>query len=305
MKFLFSLLLLLALPVTCHAGAPSSVDVPILMYHKVCKDPAQIGKFAITPSELARDLAFLAESAYTPVVMADLIAFVLDGTPLPERPVVLTFDDGFFSDHRYLLPLVLEHQVPVVSSIIGQVTDAYTSEGRTDILYPHVTWPQVAEMAASGLIEIQNHSYDLHCTRHGAKGAEQRTRECDTAYANRLQADLSLLQTRIQEQIGTAPTTFTYPFGAKSACSDQVLQSLGFSASLATEARVNTLTIGAPDCLFSLGRMIRPHGRDAETILGRLEASHRTVGCFRPHTTAQSSHGFRLQCPVATYRPAL
>jgi len=155
-----------------------------------------------------------------------------------------------------------------VSSIIGKPTDDYTAEGRDDIIYPHLTWPQVQEMAESGLVEIQNHSYDLHCTRRGAAGAKRRQGEGESEYVGRLGTDLQKLQQQLQEMIGSTPTTFTYPFGAKSDESDEVLKFLGFSASLMAESKPNTIIVGNPDCLFSLGRIIRPHGRSAEDILG-------------------------------------
>jgi len=270
MKKRFLTLLLLftcALPNTAQATAHETIDVPIIMYHKITKDSGQIGKFAITPDDFEADLQFLQKSDFTPVTMADLIAFVHAGKDLPPHPVVLTFDDGYFSDYRYMFPLLRQYDTRAVSSIIGKVTDEYTAEGREDILYPHLLWPQIAEMAESGLVEIQNHGYDLHCTRKGSSGAKRRRGESDGAFARRLSDDLTKLQARTEEMLGQTPTTFTYPFGAKSAGTDELLKSIGFSASLMTEGKRNTLTRGDGDCLFSLGRIIRPHGRSLEEIL--------------------------------------
>ena len=266
---LTALLLLLTLiaPSTADGTVPEAIEVPIIMYHKVTKDRGQLGKFAITPAELEDDLAFLQESDFTPVTMADLIAFVHDDGDLPARPIVLTFDDGYFSDYRYVFPLVQTYHTPVVSSIIGKVTDEYTAEGRTDILYPHLTWDQIVEMAESGLVEIQNHGYDIHRTHSGCSGAKRRRGEEPAAHAERLSADLNRLQARAEEVLGQTPTTFTYPFGAKSPGTDEILQSIGFSASLMTEGKRNTITRGNGDCLFSLGRINRPHGRGLEEIL--------------------------------------
>jgi len=264
--FAFLLLALLALPGAARAVEP--VDVPIIMYHKVTKDAAQIGKFAITPAELEADFKFLQESDYEPVTMQALINFVHGRGELPPRPVVLTFDDGYFSDYHYVYPLAAQYRTPVVCSIIGKVTDEYTEEGREDIIYPHVTWHQVEEMAQSGFVEIQNHGHDLHCTRCGASGAKRRSGESEEAYAARLGEDLMTLQRCIEARLGCMPTTFTYPFGAKSEGSDEVLKELGFQASLMTEGKWNRLTRGDADGLFSLGRLIRPHGRGVEEVLG-------------------------------------
>jgi len=246
---------------------PIIVEVPIIMYHKVTKDAGQLGKFAITPAELEADMQFIRDSGYQAVTMQALIDFVHGAGKLPPKPLVLTFDDGYFSDYHYVYPLARQYNIPVVSSIIGKTTDEYTAEGREDIIYPHLTWPQIEEMARSGLVETQNHGYDIHCARCGASGAARRQGEDYEAYAARLGEDLTRLQRRIEEHLGTAPTTFTYPFGAKSEGSDAVLQSLGFSASLSVRAQRNTLTRGEPGCLFSLGRILRPHGRSLEQIL--------------------------------------
>ena len=81
--FTFSILLLLrAAPA---AEAPEPV-LPILMYHDVrWENP---GKDAVTPAELESDLRWLASEGYTPVTMARVTDFVLEGKPLPPRPIV-------------------------------------------------------------------------------------------------------------------------------------------------------------------------------------------------------------------------
>ena len=261
------LLFALALPQTAQATVPEAIEVPILMYHKVTRDRGQLGKFAITPEEFEADLRFLQNSNFTPVTMTDLIRFVHEDGDLPACPVVLSFDDGYFGDYRYVFPLVQAYDMPVVSSIIGKVTDEYSAEGREDIIYPHVLWPQIAEMAESGLVEIQNHSYDLHRSNRGISGAKRRRGEDMSAYTARLSEDLLKLQSRAEEMLGVTPSTFTYPFGAKSEGTDTILKELGFRASLMTEAKRNVITRGNEDCLFSLGRIIRPHGRGLEEIL--------------------------------------
>lgn len=266
MKYIYILLAALSIFGDIPAD-PVSVEVPIIMYHKVTKDQNQHGKLAITPEELAEDFQFLAESDYTPVTMTMLIDYAAGTGALPARPIVLTFDDGHFSDHMYLLPLATRYKIPVVSSIIGITTDVYTKEGRTDILYPHVTWPQVQEMANSGWIELQNHGYDLHDDHRGGQGAKKRPGEDKTAYAKRLGDDLMRLQNRMQTMIGTQANTFTYPFGATSEESDDVLKSLGFQASLLAARRKNIITKGDPDSLFGLGRLIRPHGKRLQDVL--------------------------------------
>ena len=71
-----------------------SVRVPILMYHSILKDSARQGKYVISPAVLAADLDALQVKGYTAITVSDLLAYVQDGADLPEKPVMITFDDG-------------------------------------------------------------------------------------------------------------------------------------------------------------------------------------------------------------------
>lgn len=157
-------------PLAAYAAGEETdaVPLPIIMYHEV--KPDKSGKDAIQPWELESDLRWLAENGYTTVVMADVIAYVRDGTPLPEKPIVLSFDDGYYNNYVYVLPLLRQY------AALHRLFAARAQHGRfhrvpsESIDYAHVTWDQLNEMLDTGLVEVQNHSYDLHAytsERHG------------------------------------------------------------------------------------------------------------------------------------------
>jgi len=257
--------------VQTEAPPPPALEkpVPIVMYHKISVSQRSLGKHVIAPEELEADLRYLTENGYETVFMADLIAFVHEGRPLPDKPIVLTFDDGFFSDYLYVFPLLNKYDCKAVFSIIGRVTDEYSEEGREDVRYPHMTWKQIREMVSSGHAEFQNHSYDLH---KGGMGAKKRKGESAEQYGKRLSADLGRLQARLSEMVGVPATTFTYPYGAISEESGPVLREMGFRASLSCSDKVSLLRENDKRSLFVLGRANRPHGRDSAEFFGRLEA---------------------------------
>lgn len=276
MKKLFTLFLTIvclfcAIP-KAEAAPAEEVQIPIIMYHKVTTNKGLLGKYAIRPEDLESDLKFIRDNGYTAITMTDLISFVHYGVLLPEKPVVITFDDGNFSDYKYVFPLLKEHETPAVISIMGRVTDEYTEENRQDINYPNLTWFQIREMVESGYVEIQNHGYDLHCERSGVMGAKKKRYESDVEYAERLETDLARLQDRAYEVIGFRPNTFTYPFGAYSQGSDALLASMGFYASLICEERVNYVTIGDPECLYGMGRILRPCQMTSEELFKQIES---------------------------------
>ena len=239
--------------------------VPIIMYHRISNSDSAASRFVITPKEFEDDLKFLQNNAYTPVVMKDLISFVEEGTDLPEKPVVITFDDGYYSDYRYSYPLLKQYQMKAVISVIGKFTDEYSRESNQNVNYPHLVWRQISEITADGLIEIQNHSYNLH----GSNGSKKLSSESSEEYKTRLKADLEKTQARVTEMAGITPTTFTYPLGKISSESHEVLKGLGIKASLSCTEGINIIKQGEAECLFLLKRCIRPHGLPISKILNK------------------------------------
>lgn len=99
--------------------------LPILMYHDVRTDGA--GKDVVTPGELAEDLRRLRQEGYTAVTMAQVLAYVDEGRPLPEKPIMLSFDDGCQSTVTVVLPLLREYGTPIVLSVIGGSADEFSA----------------------------------------------------------------------------------------------------------------------------------------------------------------------------------
>ena len=87
-----------------------SVRVPILMYHSILKDSARQGKYVISPAVLAADLDALQVKGYTAITVSDLLAYVQDGADLPEKPVMITFDDGYYNNYIYAYPLLKQRR---------------------------------------------------------------------------------------------------------------------------------------------------------------------------------------------------
>lgn len=240
-------------------------DVPVIMYHLVTEKSQFIGKYGITPAQLEADLIYIRDAGYTTVVMRDLIDFVETGKKLPKKPVMLTFDDGNYSDYCYLLPLLEKYNMKAVLAIIGSATEKSSDyvEKYPVGEYPNSTWNQLREMHESGLIEIQSHGYNLH----GKAGAGKLNGESLEEYQTRLRTDLEKLQAACELHLGHVPTAFIYPLGILGDGSREVLESLGMSGSFSCQEGKNIIRQGDKDCLFLLHRYNRPSGRSVEDIL--------------------------------------
>ena len=252
------------------ATAPDGVAVPIIMYHSVLPD--RQGTYIVHPDRLEQDLVYLRDNGYATVTVADLIAYVDDGKPLPDKPIMLTFDDGYYNNYLYAHPLLKKYGMRAVISPIGSVSEFYSDhpEEQDKPRYSHVTWEQLTEMTQSGVWEIQHHSYDLHHTDKGRKGVAQKKGESDEGYRRVLTDDLARATDLLSARVGVTPTAFVYPFGAYTAGTDPILRQTGLRATLTCEERVSTVT-RHPDSLWRLGRYLRKPNVDSaayfETIL--------------------------------------
>lgn len=249
----------------------NSVTLPIIMYHGLLRDPKMQGEFVISPDQFESDLKYITEHGYSTVVMQDLIDFVYKGTALPEKPVMITFDDGYYNNYIYAFPLLKKYDCKMVLSPIGYYTDQYSKTTDLSAVYSNATWENLKEMLLSGYVELQNHSYNMHASSGSRLGAQKKSSESEEAYQKALRDDLKKAQERFQDELGIKPNTFTYPFGAISKASLPVIKELGFKASLTCEAKLNTITKGDTECLYGLGRYQRSNKGTSEAFFSSLK----------------------------------
>lgn len=247
--------------------AEPAVEIPIVMYHSVLEDETRHGKYVISPNEFESDVEYLENHGYTTVLIEDLINYTKGGT-LPEKPIVLTFDDGYYNNYLYAYEIAKAHNVRFVISPIGSCAELYSQNEDKNAYYSHATWEQLKEMADSGLVEVQNHSYDLHKNENGVMGIMTASGESDTQYRARISSDLLKAQNAIEKNIGVRPTAMVYPFGAVSKTSPEIVRSLGFSATLTCEERKSKITRSS-ESLYGLGRYLRPSGISSEEFFAQ------------------------------------
>ncbi|QIB69240.1 polysaccharide deacetylase family protein [Aminipila butyrica] len=242
-----------------------TIALPIIMYHGLVKDPSQQNQYFISPDRFEQDLAYLQEQGYSTVTMKQLINYVHQGTPLPEKPIVLTFDDGFYNNYLYAFPLLKQYDEKAVISILGSQTDRYSLIKINNSYYSYLTWNQINEMILSGHVEIQNHTYDMHTYDQGRKGCSEKSGESTTAYREKMLEDVGLLQQKITDYTGTTPNTIAYPFGYYSKESEAVIKEMGFQASLTCSQKVNKISRD-PNSLYRLGRFLRPPDKSSASF---------------------------------------
>lgn len=247
------------------------IPIPILMYHSVCESGGKQSKFVVSAAAIEEDLKYISDNGYTTISSDELIAYVNDGTELPQKPIMLTFDDGYYNNYCYVYPLLKKYNAKAVISIIGKYTDLYSEGEKENPLYSHITWDEAREMISSGLVEIQNHSYNSHTTDKGRNGTKKKSGESAEAYSSYFHNDIGKLQEEINANLGYYPQLFAYPFGSISNASYDILKEMGFKVTLSCEEKVNYPECGNAESLYMLGRYLRTDKRSAAKILSKIK----------------------------------
>lgn len=194
-----------------------SAAVPILMYHAVGHSPSAAAYgLSVSPGAFRAQMEILARRGFTPITTAALGEGWRSGRPLPSRPVLITFDDGYEGVHRHALPVLAEHGFAATVFVsTGWLRGTYDEGGAPDTM---LDWGQVRELAATG-VEIGGHSHTHP--------------ELDQLDDAGLRAETVRCREVIAAELGERPASFAYPFGYSSRRVRQAVRAAGFAQSLA------------------------------------------------------------------------
>jgi poly-beta-1,6-N-acetyl-D-glucosamine N-deacetylase len=278
---LLSVLTAAILPYAAHAQQPSTVtlatpplqtllpanDPPqtyrVLAYHDVRDNVRESFKTwpeatAVDTQDLVQQLSWIDKNGYRPVSLQQIVDARAGKTPLPDKAILLTFDDGFESVYTKVFPLLKQFNYPAVIAIVGDwiqtPQDQLVQFG--DIRVPRsafVNWDEVREMVGSGLIEVASHTYSLHqgivsnpqgslmpaAVSRGYQAQGQKY-ESDTAHAQRIKMDLLRSSQLIERETGKRPRAIVWPYGASNRFVNQLAAEAGMPISLNLEPGPNT-----------------------------------------------------------------
>lgn len=233
------------------------INVPVIMYHQVYKSAKNCGDYIISLSTLREDFEYMRENNITPVSFAELYNYVENGAPLPQNPVVITFDDGEKSFLTKVVPLLEEYSYPANVNVIGSLVEMYTQNGETNDSYAYLSESDIKTLNENPLVEIGCHTYNLHSLT-SRRGVAQLYGESDEKYCDVIKNDIEKFNELFIRLTGKAPTIFAYPYGIKNKACDHIIKTNGFTVTLTCREAVNTISPGGT--LFDLGRFNRPHG---------------------------------------------
>lgn len=224
-----------------------TLRVPILMYHYLSVPPVDANTIrrdlSVTPTQFEAHLAYLRQAGYETISLKQLAYAVIQQTPLPPKPVILTFDDGYRDHYEHAFPLLRQYGYRATFFIFTEPIDTYNVD--------YLTWEMVVEMHQAGM-EFGSHSY-----RH----SDLRDRDLDFL-TDEIVGSKEAIEARIQEPV----RFFCYPSGRYDQQTIRVLASAGFWAAVTTQWGAKE----SFDNRFELPR-VRVRGSDtAEDLAGKL-----------------------------------
>ena len=170
------------------------VTIPILCYHRFGSRPSQL---AVTPAAFEAQMDYLARNGYHVLPLSRVTGFFERGEPIPRKSVVLTIDDGFRSTYDVAFPILKKYGFQATVFLYSDFV------GAPDAL----TWSQMKEMEASGLVSIQPHSKTHTNLTTRLNG------EADAKYRDRIRAEVDVPIRAIADHLAVGSLAYAFPYG--------------------------------------------------------------------------------------------
>lgn len=173
-----------------------NIACPILVYHNLNTNSDIAGSWTITPEKFQEDMKLLLENNYTPIFTQELQQSFLGQFILPEKPVIIQFDDGYSSFYHLAYPILKKYNIKAEVYIVTDFTkETPFFNGNNEFL----SWTQLREMENSQLVRTY-----LHGKSHDS--VKQFSLE-------RLYEDYNTAQQMIKNNLGERPSYYVYPNG--------------------------------------------------------------------------------------------
>lgn len=186
-------------------------DLPVLVYHKVGLPPkgSKLKNLWVSPKRLKSHIGYLKKRGYNTIGFSDLARAMRGGRPLPSKPVLITFDDGYKNNYTEAFEILKETgakaNIFIVYNTVGKSNSWHDPSGEPWINM--LDWNMIKEMQNSGLVEFGSHTMN-------------HPNLCETA-TDEASWEARESKKRLEEKLDVEITAFAYPYGA-GACVEKI-----------------------------------------------------------------------------------
>jgi peptidoglycan/xylan/chitin deacetylase (PgdA/CDA1 family) len=189
------------------------VYLPTLMYHHIQEASAAAEKkqtsLTVDTEYFQKQMQYLKNKEYQTLTMKDLVSFFDNGTPVPKKSILITFDDGYDDFYSNAFPILKE---------LGFKSTIFVPTGLID--NPgYLSWTQILEMSSTGLIFVANHTWS-----HKNVGSNKDV----------VRNEINTADFQLSEKSLNFPKVFAYPYGVASKFGEEVLKELDYKLGFTT-----------------------------------------------------------------------
>lgn len=232
-------------------------EFTVLSYHEIStKSETLDSTYAVTPVHFEEQMHWLVENGYHFISIDDILKYRKNKTPLPNKAVLVTFDDGYQSVYANAYPVLKKYNIHSVIALVGswlQKEDKVDFSGHMIARNKFLSQKEIKEMIKSGLVEVGSHSYQAH---EGLPGNPQgnkepaittrlwfsdtQTYEDEKSYKQRVYNDLLENNIFLERYTGQKPRVIVWPYGHYNIEARKIAESLGMPIGLTLDDGSNT-----------------------------------------------------------------
>lgn len=235
-------------------AAPEGSSFLVLNYHDILEEEEKVPPFdriAVNKEHLEQHFAWLKKHHYHVISIQDLLDAMKGEKALPDKAVILTFDDGYLSFYTRALPLLKKYRYPATLAVVG----SWLEGQHTHEVKPLMSAAQIREVMASGLVEIATHTHDMHHgilmnpfgDHHSAVtsrlySTEYEEYETDEEYRKRIFREIEKSSEGLFQILGAHPRVMVWPYGEYNAIALEAAKQYGISLTMGLNDGSNTLS---------------------------------------------------------------
>lgn len=235
------------------------------MYHGFTENKSS-DKYVLNIDDFESDLRYIINNGYSFVNITEVAEYIKNGASLPEKPIMITFDDGYLNNYTLAFPLIKKYKAKVVISPIMYFSEHEDSTLFRDASYSNMNFDELTAMSNSGLVEYANHSYNMHSITNQRHGAGKSRFESIEEYRRTFLNDTLHSHQLLSKITGTPPQAYTYPFGYVSNESKSLLFCIGYKIAFSCNEKINIIS-SFKTGLYLLNRFNRTPQKSVKLLL--------------------------------------
>lgn len=232
-------------------------EFTVLSYHEVAsKGETLDSSYTVSPEHFKEQTEWLLQNGFHFISVQDILDYRNHAKKLPNKAVLMTFDDGYQSVYANAFPILKQHKIPFVIALVGtwmKSDDKVDFAGHKIDRDKFMSQKEIQEMVKSGLVEVASHSYASH---NGILGnpqgntqpslttrqyfADTKQYEDETSYKQRIHKDLAKNNQFLEQYTGQKPRVMVWPYGHYNIETRRIAEELGMPIGLTLDDGSNT-----------------------------------------------------------------